>query len=433
MAVSAQNDVRGLRYIDDLVLNRQDSNADGDYIDSGDFTHYALSDHQFSVIALIDSAANLIERVSYTPYGEARHHWMLDVDGDGDIDATDEALVTAALYTNIYQSGYNVDADFNRDGKVDKQDSALIGSRSFRGALPAGWISSLTTGNVIGFSGYVFNREIDAGGLYTVRFRHYDPVWGRWTSRDRAGYRDGLTLYGYVSGRPLIGVDPTGQWLNIVGGAIIGGIIGGGAALVKGLIDGDVDWGDVGAGAIGGAVSGALVGSGLGLIASGLAAGTVGAGGAIVGGAAVGAGAELIGNTVEQILRVMFDGGSIEDALASVELQEQLISALAGLISGGASGGVEALLDLLHKLSGGDLAKLSAMLESVSKLLREMGATDDAVQAVVDAAVGTAQRNITKGMGNVGRNHADNVIGIVIGEKIVTTVIEETVPACFDN
>src|SRR5690554_3370924 len=53
--------VWGLRYIDDLVLNRQDSNADGDYVDSGDFTHYALTDHQFSVIALIDSAANLIE------------------------------------------------------------------------------------------------------------------------------------------------------------------------------------------------------------------------------------------------------------------------------------------------------------------------------------------------------------------------------------
>jgi len=62
----------------------------------------------------------------------------------------------------------------------------------------------LTTGNTIGFSGYVFNREIDAGGLYAVRFRYYDPVWGRWTSRDPAGYTDGMSLYGYVEARTYL-------------------------------------------------------------------------------------------------------------------------------------------------------------------------------------------------------------------------------------
>ncbi|SRR5690606_22654289 len=37
--------------------------ADGGYSGAGDFAHYALTDHQFSVIAVIDSAANLLERV----------------------------------------------------------------------------------------------------------------------------------------------------------------------------------------------------------------------------------------------------------------------------------------------------------------------------------------------------------------------------------
>lgn len=48
------------------------------------------------------------------------------------------------------------------------------------------------------------------GGLYTVRFRHYDPVWGRWISRDPAGYADSMSLYGYGWGGPVSGSDPSG-------------------------------------------------------------------------------------------------------------------------------------------------------------------------------------------------------------------------------
>jgi imidazolonepropionase-like amidohydrolase len=75
--------------------------------------------------------------VSYTPYGEARHHWSKDVDGDGDIDATDETLVSIASGSSIHQSGYNVDADVDRNGAVDSNDSRQVGSGSFRAALPA--------------------------------------------------------------------------------------------------------------------------------------------------------------------------------------------------------------------------------------------------------------------------------------------------------
>jgi len=64
--------VWGMRYIDDLVLFRQDSNANGEYDDTVDFTRYTLTDHQFSVVAVIDEVAKLVERISYSPYGEAR-------------------------------------------------------------------------------------------------------------------------------------------------------------------------------------------------------------------------------------------------------------------------------------------------------------------------------------------------------------------------
>lgn len=40
--------------------------------------------------------------------------------------------------------------------------------------------------------------------------RVYVPSLGRWTTRDRAGYVDGPSVYQYVRGGPIMGVDPTG-------------------------------------------------------------------------------------------------------------------------------------------------------------------------------------------------------------------------------
>ena len=202
----------GARYIDDLVLNRLDADNDGDYTDAGSYTHYALTDHQFSVVAMISNSRRLIERVSYDAYGTAQHHWMQDVDGDGDIDANDESLTTSASGNSIYQSGYNVDADFNRDGVINSTDTAEVTSSSYAAAIRAGWLSASAVGNTIGYCGYVFNPEHGGseGGIYTVRFRHFDPMWGRWLERDPAGYIDSMSLYGYGAGWPLGDVDPLG-------------------------------------------------------------------------------------------------------------------------------------------------------------------------------------------------------------------------------
>ena len=42
--------------------------------------------------------------------------------------------------------------------------------------------------------------------------RHYVPGHGRWLQRDPAGYVDGMSLYEYVSSRPTVLSDPTGEW-----------------------------------------------------------------------------------------------------------------------------------------------------------------------------------------------------------------------------
>jgi RHS repeat-associated protein len=55
--------------------------------------------------------------------------------------------------------------------------------------------------------GYRYDAETDN---YYLRNRYHSPVLGRWLTRDPIGYQGGINLYGYVSGRPTAGLDPSG-------------------------------------------------------------------------------------------------------------------------------------------------------------------------------------------------------------------------------
>ncbi len=235
----------GVRYVDDLVRTRTNSNwstegtpggedppTPGDFTDTADSRLYALTDQQFSVIALVSNTGRLIERVEYSPYGEARHRPRHDITGDGAVSADDRTKALAANNKRIYQSGYDPDADVNRDGIINSNDTIEFGTSSYCSALMPGLVSAMSTTagsvngqtyNTIGYCGYVFNAEIWAGialatgpssagcgGLYTVRYRHYDPSNGRWLERDMLGYVDGSSLYEYVRGMAEDSMDPSG-------------------------------------------------------------------------------------------------------------------------------------------------------------------------------------------------------------------------------
>jgi RHS repeat-associated protein len=199
--------VWGKRYIDDAVLHRRDRNNDGDYVDPTEGTWYHLTDAMYSTVALF-AGAQVIERVTYTPYGEARHHFGNDVNGDGGTDAADQGIVLAAWGTTIGGSGYLAEADLNRDGVIDGADLGIV--INYFTALSPGLISSASSSgpdNPIGWDGYVFNPESRS---YAVRNRTYVPVLGRWVERDPAGYVDGQNLYEYGMSQPPVAQDAMG-------------------------------------------------------------------------------------------------------------------------------------------------------------------------------------------------------------------------------
>jgi RHS repeat-associated protein len=74
---------------------------------------------------------------------------------------------------------------------------------------PFGKPTWLTTGvdSDFGFTGHFRHR---VSGLYLPLNRTYDPIHGRWTSRDPLGEIGGLNLYNYVSNSPIDLFDPVG-------------------------------------------------------------------------------------------------------------------------------------------------------------------------------------------------------------------------------
>jgi RHS repeat-associated protein len=104
-----------------------------------------------------------------------------------------------------------------------------------------------------GFTGHLEHKEL---GLVFTLYRAYDPVTGRWLSRDPIGEEGGINLYGYVGNNPVNLVDPDGQ---LAIGAVVGGVAGAVSAGMSSANHGGSLGQILGSAAIGGAF-GAIVG-----------------------------------------------------------------------------------------------------------------------------------------------------------------------------
>jgi len=116
----------------------------------------------------------------------------------------------------------------------------------------------------VGYTGHRWDPEI---GQYFAPFRYYNPQTTRWNMRDPLGFVDGPNVYAYVAGNPVKNIDPLGMLIaadNLppgvysflpggVGGALIGGILGG-------MDQAHCGWGSIAAGASLGAATGFVSG-----------------------------------------------------------------------------------------------------------------------------------------------------------------------------
>jgi RHS repeat-associated protein len=205
----------GMEYIDELLFTMTDDSDGVSGGPEGDFTtgdpdgFYAVVDRLYSVVALLDEQADLLERVRYSAYGLAKQHSVTlgDINGDGVTNFADLTSVNTAFgkYLANPSDVYSADADFDGNGVVNFGDQSRVLSNFGMPGAPAGQISQ--HGNTIGYAGYLFDPATE---MALARFRWYDPEQGRWVNRDPITYFDGMSMYEYVGSTPLGDIDSFG-------------------------------------------------------------------------------------------------------------------------------------------------------------------------------------------------------------------------------
>ena len=199
--------------------------------------------------------------------------------------------------------------------------------------------------------GYCGHEHLTGFGLINMNARLYDPMLGRFLSPDpyvqAPEHSQSFNRYSYCMNNPLIYKDTDGEFLHLIIGAVIGGVIN--LALnAKNISNFWQGLGYFGIGAASGALS-AGIGSGVNVA---MAGGSFGAGfmGSVAGvsstgfisGALVGASSGFAGGFITTSGNAWMGGASFGDGLWS-GIKAGGIGALAGGAIGGIAGGIDAL------------------------------------------------------------------------------------------
>lgn len=227
---------------------------------------------------------------------------------------------------------------------------------------PQTWIpyvsGSYPTG-LITDRGYTGHEHIALGSwnnnVINMNGRLYDPLVGRMFSPDPY-IPDGknsqdYNKYIYARNNPLKYNDPDGNWVNIVLGAAVGGIVNMGVQYAKGNLQGKgagAWFKAFGVGAVAGAVAGATFGAGLGVMTgAGVAAGVsgtvaAGTGGFVAGAVAGGASGALSTAILTYGNAILLGDYDQNESLEKQVLKSAAWGAAFGLVTGGLGNGIQA-------------------------------------------------------------------------------------------
>lgn len=272
-----------------------------------------------------------------------RHlHYLSGGDGLFAIYVMDKSGKDKMYYLHTdYQGSYETITD---------EEGAIVEKLSFdpwgRRRNPHNWTFTDVPGTFTFDRGYTGHEQMDAFGLINMNGRMYDPMLGRFLSPDNyvqaPDYTQNFNRYSYVLNNPLKYTDPSGEWIHIVIGAVIGGIFN---WVTHGAQFNAAGLGYFGVGALAGALA-AGIGAGVGTLAAGsgsfgfsvsagLSAGGFGAG------AAVGAAAGLTSGFLSGTGNSLIAGNNIGQSL-NAGLKEGVKQGIIGGVMGGIGGGIRA-------------------------------------------------------------------------------------------
>ena len=194
--------------------------------------------------------------------GGAVIHSVFDADGNriAEYDQTSGALIREYVWFDgaaiaVIEGGvvYYIRSDhIGRPVFATNAAGVQVWSASY---LPFGGVRTpIGTPITLRFPGQWFQSE---SGLHQNWMRDYDPTTGRYLQADPLGLVDGASVYGYARQSPGRYTDPTGEFIPILVGALIGAGLDLGVQLY--MNGGDlrcVNWGQVGLSGALGAFSG---------------------------------------------------------------------------------------------------------------------------------------------------------------------------------
>jgi RHS repeat-associated protein len=207
--------IHGTQYIDEVVAQ---------YTKWG--LQFLFQDANWNVIAATDINGLPLERYYYTPYGQLTvdqysHHG--DYDGDGDVDATDDANFDTCKAGSQPVTGQCRVFDHNGDGNVDVNDETILDQIHLLASdthFQFGVSSSRILQVIAAHQGLAHDVSIDVllnrfriNSPLMLRFVQFEPL-SRLSNIKRA-YLDGANAYQYAKSNPTNYRDSNGLFVPL--------------------------------------------------------------------------------------------------------------------------------------------------------------------------------------------------------------------------